>query len=705
MSEAVAVSSGIPAPEDRWDAGAAAGLGLLDGLVYRSNLLGADRSVANQGGGNTSAKETTTDHVGREVRLLWVKGSGTDLATITPTGFAGLRLGELLALREREEMDDASMVAYLLRCAFGPDQPRPSIETLLHAFIPAEHVDHTHPDAVIALTSTPKGRELAEETFGSEAVWLDYQRPGFDMSRRIARLLEENPEARAVLLERHGLVTWGATGEESYHATLEFVSRAAGAIDRAANGRFGLGGQKVAELREGDEQTSLLATCLPALRGALLSDADGIVLELDRSPEAVAFASSARGPEVSQVGAPCPDHLISTKHKPLVVEFDPETEGAADLRARLRDGVQAYSDWYREYYERNLDDETRAFPIDPAGPRVALIPGVGIVTAGSDAGRARMARDLYHRAIAVQDAADALGGFRSLSESEAFAIEYWPLERYKLAQAPPKGELSGRIAVITGGASGIGRAAARLLAARGAHVVIGDLNQEGAQEVAAEIVSVHGARRALAVAVDVADEPAVQDLVRRTVVEYGGLDILIASAGLATSAPVTETTLEEWELNYAVLARGYFLAAREAFRVLIEQGTGGSVVFVASKNALVAGANAAAYSSAKAASLHLARCLAEEGGPHGIRVNTVNPDAVIQDSGIWSSDWKSERASTYGVTPEELQAFYRNRTKLGVNVYPEDVAEAIAFLSGPRSAKSTGNVINVDGGVTAAYPR
>jgi rhamnulose-1-phosphate aldolase/alcohol dehydrogenase len=705
VSEAVAVSSGIPAPEDRWDAGAAAGLELLEGLVYRSNLLGADRSVANQGGGNTSAKETTTDHVGREVRLLWVKGSGTDLATITPTGFAGLRLGELLALREREEMDDASMVAYLLRCAFGPDQPRPSIETLLHAFIPAEHVDHTHPDAVIALTSTPKGRELAEETFGSEAVWLDYQRPGFDMSRRIARLLEENPEARAVLLERHGLVTWGATGEESYHATLEFVSRAAGAIDRAANGRFGLGGQKVAELREGDEQTSLLATCLPALRGALLSDADGIVLELDRSPEAVAFASSARGPEVSQVGAPCPDHLISTKHKPLVVEFDPETEGAADLRARLRDGVQAYSDWYRDYYERNLDDETRAFPIDPAGPRVALIPGVGIVTAGSDAGRARMARDLYHRAIAVQDAADALGGFRSLSESEAFAIEYWPLERYKLAQAPPKGELSGRIAVITGGASGIGRAAARLLAARGAHVVIGDLNQEGAQEVAAEIVSVHGARRALAVAVDVADEPAVQDLVRRTVVEYGGLDILIASAGLATSAPVTETTLEDWELNYAVLARGYFLAAREAFRVLIEQGTGGSVVFVASKNALVAGANAAAYSSAKAASLHLARCLAEEGGPHGIRVNTVNPDAVIQDSGIWSSDWKSERASTYGVTPEELQAFYRNRTKLGVNVYPEDVAEAIAFLSGPRSAKSTGNVINVDGGVTAAYPR
>jgi rhamnulose-1-phosphate aldolase/alcohol dehydrogenase len=602
-------------------------------------------------------------------------------------------------------MDDAAMVEYLLRCALKPDQPRPSIETLLHAFIPAEHVDHTHPDAIIALTSTPKGRELAEETFGAEAVWLDYQRPGFDMSRRIALLLEENPEARAVLLERHGLVTWGSSGEQSYHATLEFVGRAALAVERAANGRFGLGGPKVAELRDGDEQTSLLADALPALRGALLQDTDGAVLEVDRSPAAVAFASSVRAPAVSQVGAPCPDHLISTKHKPLVVEFDPETDDAAVLRERLRAGVEAYSAWYRDYYERNVDDETRRFPVDPAGPRVVLLPGVGIVTAGGEAGRARIARDLYHRAIAVQDAADAMGGFRSLSEGEAFAIEYWPLERYKLAQAPPPGELAGKVALITGGASGIGRAAARLLAQRGAHVVVADLNLEGARAVAGEIVDACGFRRAIAAEVDVTSEDAVRAVTDRTVLEYGGIDVLVASAGLATSASITETTLEDWERNYAVLARGYFLAARDAFRVMLEQDRGGSIVFVASKNALVAGANAAAYSSAKAASLHLARCLAEEGGPHGIRVNTVNPDAVIQDSGIWSSDWKEERASTYGVTADDLQSFYRSRTKLGVDVYPEDVAEAIAFLAGPRSTKSTGNVINVDGGVTAAYPR
>ncbi|HZO50477.1 MAG TPA: bifunctional rhamnulose-1-phosphate aldolase/short-chain dehydrogenase [Gaiellaceae bacterium] len=704
MSEVTGVLQGIPVPEDRWDEGVASGLGVLDELVYRSNLLGADRALANQGGGNTSAKGVVRDHAGREVRVLWVKGSGTDLATIAEHGFAGLRLDELLLLRERQAMDDAAMVDYLLRCGLRPDQPRPSIETLLHAFVPAAHVDHTHPDAVIALTSTPGGRRLADEAFGGEAVWLDYQRPGFDMSRRVGALLEQRPDARAVLLERHGLVTWGDTGEACYRATIEFVTRAAEAIERAGRGRFGLGGPRTAEL--GDASASaLLAQALPALRGALLADADGVVLEVDRSPEAVAFASSARAAEVSQVGAPCPDHLIHTKHRPLAVGFDPDRDGPAELREAFRRGVDGYAAWYREYHARHVDDETRPFGIDPAGPRVVIVPGVGIVTSGPDAAGARLTRDLYHRAIAVQDAADALGGFRSLSEGEAFAIEYWPLERYKLAQAPPRGELAGRIALVTGAASGIGRATARLLARRGAHVVVADLNAAGAQEVAEEIVATHGLRRSVAVAMDVTEEEDVAETTRRAVLEYGGLDVVVCSAGLASSAPVTETTLQDWERNYAVLARGYFLTAREAFRVLVEQGRGGSIVFVASKNALVAGANAAAYSSAKAASLHLARCLAEEGGPHGIRVNTVNPDAVIEGSAIWSSDWKAERASTYGIEEDDLSAFYRGRTRLGVNVYPEDVAEAIAYFAGPRSAKSTGNVLNVDGGVTAAYPR
>lgn len=701
----VAVTLGpIPKPVDRWDEEAARGLVGVDALVYRSTLLGADRALANEGGGNTSAKGVVVDHAGRETRVLWVKGSGTDLATITVAGFTCLRLDEILPLRERDELDDAEMVDYLRRCALGPDQPRASIETLLHAFVPAAHVDHTHPDAVIALTATPVGRRLAEEAFGAEAIWLDYQRPGFAMAKRIAELLDANPAARAVLLDRHGLVTWGATSEEAYRSTLEVVGRAADALASAGEGRLGLGGPRVRSVGDA-EADELLAKALPALRGALLADADGVVVEVDRSQDAVAFASSARAPEVSQVGAPCPDHLISTKHKPLVVDFDPDRDSAEELATAFRTGVRAYAAWYRDYYERNLTEESRPFPIDPAGPRVVLVPGIGILATGPDARRARLTRDLYHRAIAVQNAADAAGGFHSLSESEAFAIEYWPLERYKLTQAPPRGELAGRIALVTGGASGIGRAAARKLAELGAQVVVADVNEEGAEAVADELRALHGERGALATHVDVTDEKAVREMVRRTVLAYGGLDVLVCSAGLATSAPLTETTLADWERNYSVLARGSFLPAREAFRVLVAQGTGGSIVFVGSKNALVAGANAAAYSSAKAAALHLARCLAEEGGRHGIRVNTVNPDAVIEGSAIWSSAWKAERASTYGISEDDLPAFYRARTTLEVNVYPEDVAEAIAFFATARSGKTTGNVLNVDGGIPAAYPR
>jgi rhamnulose-1-phosphate aldolase/alcohol dehydrogenase len=694
----------IAAPVDRWDAGTAPRTGGVEDLVYRSNLLGADRALANRGGGNTSSKGSTIDHAGRQTRTLWVKGSGTDLATITAAGFAALRLDEISPVREREAMADAEMVDYLRRCALDPDQPRPSIETLLHAFVPAPHVDHTHPDAVIALTSCPAGRRLVEAEFGEDAIWLDYQRPGFAMSKRIGELLDANPRARAALLEKHGLVTWGETSEEAYRSTIEFVTRSADALARAGEGRFGLGGSGV-DAAPDDEADRLLTAALPVLRGELLADTSSVILEVDRSSEAVAFASSARAPEVSQIGAPCPDHLVNTKHKPLVVDFDPDRDSAAELQERLRTGVKEYAAWYRGYYERNLTEESRPFSMDPAGPRIVLLPGIGIVASGADAGKAQFSRELYERAIAVESAADAAGGFSSLSEPEAFAIEYWPLERYKLSQAPPPAELSGRIALVTGGASGIGRATALGLADLGAHVAIADLNGDGAVEVAAEISSRHGDRHAIGVQADVTSEEAVQEAVRRVVLAYGGLDILVCSAGLAMSAPVTETSLRDWEKSYSVLVRGYFLAAREAFRVLSEQGRGGSIVFVGSKNALVAGANAAAYSSAKAASLHLARSLAEEGGAHGIRVNVVNPDAVIEGSAIWSSEWKAERASTYGVSEEDLPAFYRERTTLKVNIHPEDVAEAIAFFVTDRSAKSTGNVLNVDGGVAAAYPR
>ncbi len=691
------------ATENLWDAKKAEGLSELETLAFRSNLLGVDRAVANFGGGNTSTKTRERDHAGREAEVLWVKGSGSDLATIRAEQFTGLKLDEVLPLGERDEMSDEDMVAYLARCQLRPDMPRGSIETLLHAFVPYAHVDHTHPDAINMICCTKGGEGLAAECFGEEAVWIPYIRPGFTLSKQVGEAVRSNPNARFVLLAKHGLVTWGETHEESYGKTIEAINRAAEFVAGRAGEPFG--GRSVEPLPP-ERREALLAEVLPTLRGALSSGSDKAtrkILRADYTTEDVLeFVCGRDSRGLSQVGAACPDHLVRTKAKPLWVDFDPQEEDAEELKARLREDVEGYRREYEEYYARNKERDPQGdAPMFDPNPRVVLIPGVGLVGAAHNAKEAALSRDFAYRAINVMRGAHALKGYVSLTEEESYAVEYWPLELYKLAQAPPPRELAGKVAFVTGGAGGIGSAVARSLAGEGACVAVCDLDEEGAREVAEGLPQPGIAARA-----DVTDEDEVARAYRQAILEYGGVDVVVSNAGLASSAPIEETSVELWDKNHAVLAKGYFLVSREAFRIMREQGIGGSLIFVASKNALAAGKNASAYSSAKAAELHLARCLAEEGGAVRIRVNTVNPDAVLSGSRIWGSSWREERAAAYGIEPDELEDFYRQRNVLKVNVLPENIADAVLFFaSETRSSRSTGNVLNVDGGVKDAYPR
>jgi rhamnulose-1-phosphate aldolase/alcohol dehydrogenase len=629
---------------------------------------------------------------------MWVKGSGSDLATMERESFTPLRMDEMLPLFEREEMSDEDMVAHLARCQTDAAAPRASIETLLHAFVPADHVHHTHPDAINVLAGTRDGERLVRECFGAEAAWIEYIRPGFTLARQVGEAVRSDPALKLVVLAKHGLVVWGDTAEEAYRRTIDVINRAADFVNAKTAGtpRFG-GVEDSAALEDEDERAALLRAVLPALRGAVSSERPK-VLVVDTSPRALEFVSSRDASELVTVGAACPDHLVHTKRTPLWIPFDPSSEDAAVLCDRVRERAAAFRDEYREYVERNRDESTE--PADPDA-RVVLIQHVGLVGVAPTPKNARLSRDLYHRAIEVMAGAHALGGFTSLDEGESFAVEYWPLELYKLSLAPAPGELQGTVAFVTGAAGGIGRAVVDTLASAGACVVAYDLDGDGAAEAVADLGD-GGA----SVAGDVTSEASVAEAFGAAIAAFGGVDIVVSNAGVASSAAIEETTLAEWERNHAILGTGYFLVGREAFAIQRAQDRGGSVVFVASKNALVAGKNAAAYSSAKAAELHLARCLAEEGGAAGIRVNTVNPDAVLQGSRIWGSAWREERAAAYGIEPDELEEHYRKRTTLGVNILPDDIAEAVLHFASPRrSGKSTGNVLNVDGGVAAAYPR
>lgn len=688
-------------PANLWDQAKAKELKQgLDELVYRSNLLGTDRSVANWGGGNTSMKTTVTDFRDREVEVMWVKGSGSDLATMKAGNFTGLRMEDIRPLIEREAMTDEEMVAYLAHCMIDSKHPRASIETLLHAFLPFKHVDHTHPDAIISLCCADNGRELAKEIYGDRFVWVPYVRPGFTLSKMIAEGVRSNPNAELVLMEKHGLVTWGETSEECYRKTLAIIQEAEDFIEARVNNDTLYGGPKHETLPE-EERRALLAQLLPIVRGEVGKE-KRMIVTYDDAPDVLQFVGSRDAAELSQVGAACPDHLVHTKMKPLFVDWDPSSRDADALVEAVKNGIAAYKEDYRAYFERNKNEGDQMFE---AAPRVILIPGIGMINTGKSHAMSRVSGALYHRAIAVMRGATSLGKFVSLSENESYNVEYWPLELYKLTLAPAEAEFSRQVAFITGGAGGIGSAATRQLLKEGAHVVIADLNIEGAEKLAAELNAQYGDNRVLAVKIDVTSEEQVQQAYKETVLAYGGVDIVVNNAGLATSSPFDETSLKEWNLNMNVLGTGYFLVAREAFKLMKRQGTGGSMIFIGSKNSVYAGKNASAYSTAKAAEVHLARCIAAEGGEYGIRVNSVLPDAILQGSAIWNSSWRNERAAAYGIEPDQLEEYYRKRTTLLVNVFPQDIAEAIAFFASSKAAKTTGCMLTVDGGVPAAFTR
>jgi len=697
-----ATSSGARAfviPPNRWAQGTAANLSAAELLLYRSNLLGSDLTVTNFGGGNTSAKLVAPDPLtGKSTPLLWVKGSGGDLGSMKLDGFATLYLDKLLGLEALYKgiAQEDEMVGYLPHCTFNLNARAASIDTPLHGYLPFAHIDHVHPDAVIALAASSGGEAATRDIWRGTVGWLPWQRPGFDLGLRLRDYVAKQPGLRGVMLAGHGIICWGETSQRCYENTIELIAAAARYLnERLARGPA-FGGSRISPLQP-DERATAAASLLPRLR-ALMTGDQPKVAHFSDDPETLEFVCSHDFKKLAAVGTSCPDHFLRTKIAPLTLDetrlSDTKYLGAA---------LGGYREAYAAYYRRC------AGPRDPAmrdaNPVVVLVPGLGRITFAADKSTARLAGEFYGNAINVMRGAEAIGRYLGLEEREAFNIEYWALEEAKLRRMPRPKPLAGRIAVVTGGAGGIGRATAERMLADGACVTLLDRDEKALEETAKQLKTQVGSDFVRSAVCDVTDENQVRRGFECCAREFGGLDILVANAGIASSAPIEETTVALWRKNHDVLAEGYFLTARSAFPLMKLQKSG-SIVFIGSKNAIAAAVNASAYASAKAAAVHLARCLALEGAPHGIRVNVVNPDAVIKGSRIWDGDWRRERAGAHGIdSGEELEEHYRNRSLLKRDVLPADIAEAVYFFASDNSAKSTGNMINVDAGNPQAFPR
>ena len=686
-------------PTSRWSEADAAGKTPEQLLLYRSNLLGSDLTVTNFGGGNTSAKLAETDPLtGETVSVLWVKGSGGDIGSMKLDGFSTLYLDKFRATERlyRGVEHEDEMVGYLPHCTFNLNPRAASIDTPLHGLLPYAHIDHVHPDAIIALAASAGGEAATRDIWKGAIGWLPWKRPGFELGAQIRDYVAANPGLRGVMLAGHGIICWAETSKDCYENTIALIADAAGYLNAKLSVRPAFGGQIIAPLPAG-ERAAAAAALMPHLRGLMVGER-GKVGHFSDDAEALEFVGSRDFLRLAAVGTSCPDHFLRTKIAPLTL--DP---AKLDDDAYLAQSLAIYREGYAGYYSRC------ARPSDPkmrdANPVVVLVPGVGRITFAADKTTARLAGEFYGNAINVMRGAEAIGGYIGLPEQEAFDIEYWALEEAKLQRMPKPKPMVGKIALVTGGAGGIGATTAARLLADGACVMLLDRDEGVLAAVASGFGERFGKDVVRSSVCDVTDEAQVVAAFVACSREFGGLDIFVANAGIASSAPIEETTVALWDKNYDVLAKGYFLTAREAIKAMKPQGNG-SIVFIGSKNGLAAATGAAAYASAKAAALHLARCLALECAPLGIRVNSVNPDAVIRGSRIWDGDWRQERASAHGIDAgAELEEHYRKRSMLKRDVLPEDVAEAVYFFASEASAKSTGNMLNVDAGNAQAFTR
>ncbi|WP_209588487.1 bifunctional rhamnulose-1-phosphate aldolase/short-chain dehydrogenase [Massilia sp. BHUDP2] len=687
----------------RWDDGVAANMSEPELLLYRSNLLGSDLRITNFGGGNTSAKVTMTDPLsGQQVEVLWVKGSGGDLGSIKMDGFSTLYMDKLQALKGRyrglEHEDE--MVGYLPHCTFNLNPRAASIDTPLHAYIAHKHVDHMHPDSCIAIAACKNSKELTAKIFEGELGWLPWQRPGYDLGLKLEQVSQENPQLKGIILEGHGLFTWGDTSKSCYETTLAIIKRAEDWL--AANIQQPVFGGQAKQALPSTERAALAARLMPLLRGKISQD-EYKLGHFDDSDAVLEFVNSQDLAPLAALGTSCPDHFLRTKIRPMVLDFDPAAPDFERLVAGLDQALSDYRADYTAYYERCK--RSNSPKIRDANPIIYLIPGVGMLSFAKDKATARIAGEFYVNAINVMRGANGVDSYVGLPEQEAFDIEYWLLEEAKLQRMPKPKSLAGRIALVTGGAGGIGQAVARQLLQEGACVMVTDIDSEALAAAQQDLSKVAGKDNVAVVRGNITSEEDVAQVLADTALRFGGVDLLVSNAGIASAAPLDETTLDIWKRNQDILVTGYFLVSRSAFQMMKQQKLGGSMVFVGSKNGLVASAGASAYCTAKAAELHLARCVALEGAEHGIRVNVVNPDAVIKGSRIWDGKWKEERAASNKIGTDDIEEFYRKRSMLKLSVLPEDIAEAVYFFASDKSGKSTGNILNVDAGNAGAFTR